>query len=158
MVGEAALEVIMAIEVGRPAPDFTLDGSQGPVTLSQYRGKNNVLLAFYPGDFTPVCTKELTCFVEDWSKFQGKDTVILGISSGSVDSKSKFAQSLGAQFPLLSDGEKRVAGLYDVSGFLGVARAYFIVDKQGVLRYKHVEALPFFKREDEELLGVLAEL
>ncbi|AGY57080.1 peroxiredoxin [Gloeobacter kilaueensis] len=148
----------MSVEVGQQAPDFSLDGSQGTVALSQYRGQKNVLLAFYPGDFTPVCTKELTCFVEDWSKFDNKDTVILGISTGSVDNKNKFAASLGAQFPLLSDSDKRVAALYGVSGFLGVARAYFIVDKQGIVRYKHVESIPIFKREDEELLGALAAL
>ncbi len=148
----------MGIEVGQQAPDFTLEGSQGTVTLSQYRGQKNVLLAFYPGDFTPVCTKELTCFVEDWSKFQNQATVILGLSGGGVEAKNKFAQSLKAPFPLLSDKDKKVAALYEVSGFLGVSRAYFIVDKQGIIRYKHVESLPFFKREDEELLGVLAGL
>lgn len=148
----------MSIEVGQQAPDFSLDGSQGKITLSQYRGQKNVLLAFYPGDFTPVCTKELACFVEDWSQFQSKDTVILGISSGSADSKSKFAQSLKAQFPLLSDSDKAVATAYGSSGFLGVSRAYFIVDKQGIVQYKHIESLPFFKREDAELLGALAKL
>jgi thioredoxin-dependent peroxiredoxin len=148
----------MGIEVGQQAPDFSLDGSQGKITLSQYRGQKNVLLAFYPGDFTPVCTKELACFVEDWSQFQSKDTVILGISSGSADSKSKFAQSLKAQFPLLSDSDKAVATAYGSSGFLGVSRAYFIVDKQGIVQYKHIESLPFFKREDAELLGALAKL
>jgi peroxiredoxin len=148
----------MTIEVGQQAPDFTLDGSQGKVTLSQYRGTNNVLIAFYPGDFTPVCTKEMTCFVEDWSQFQSKDAVILGISSGSVDSKNRFAQSLGAQFPLLSDTDKRVASQYGVSGLLGVGRAYFVVDKQGIVRYKHVEGLPLFKREDSELLAALSGL
>jgi peroxiredoxin len=148
----------MTIEIGQSAPDFTLDGSQGQIRLSQYRGQKNVLLAFYPGDFTPVCTKELTCFVEDWSQFQGKDTVILGISSGSADAKSRFAQSLKAQFPLLADSDKRVANTYGVSGFLGMARAYFIVDKQGIVRYRHVESLPFFKREDSELLAALTAL
>jgi thioredoxin-dependent peroxiredoxin len=148
----------MGIEVGQQAPNFSLDGSQGKIQLSQYQGQKNVLLAFYPGDFTPVCTKELECFVEDWSKFQNKDTVILGISSGSADSKSKFAQSLKAQFPLLSDSDKSVATSYGASGFLGVSRAYFIVDKQGIVQYKHIESLPFFKRDDEELLGALTKL
>lgn len=148
----------MALEVGQQAPDFTLEGSQGEITLSRYRGHKHVLLAFYPGDFTPVCTKEMACFVEDWSQFQGQDTVILGISSGSVEAKNRFAQQLGAQFPLLSDPDKRVATQYGVRGFLGVGRAYVIVDKQGIVRYKHVESLPIFKREDTELLAALSGL
>lgn len=148
----------MGVDVGQMAPDFTLSGSQGTTSLLQYRGKTNVLLAFYPGDFTPVCTNELSCFVKDWEKFQNQNTVILSVSSGNVESKNKFAQSLRAPFPMLSDGDKSIADLYGVSGFLGISRAYFIIDKQGVVRYKHVEALPFFKREDQELLSVLAGL
>jgi peroxiredoxin len=145
-------------EVGQTAPAFTLPSSQGTISLQDYRGKNNVLLAFYPGDFTPVCTKELTCFVEDWSQFQQQGAVILGISSGDVTSKSKFAQSLNAQFPLLSDATKEVAKSYGVSGFLGVGRAYFIIDRQGIIRYKHVESIPIFRRENTELLQALAGL
>ncbi len=150
----------MSIEVGQIAPDFSLPGSQGDIRLSDYRGQKNVLLAFYPGDFTPVCTQELTCFVEDWSQFQTADSVILGISSGTVEAKNKFAQQLQAQFPLLNDADKKVAQLYDVSALFGmvVSRAYVIVDKQGIVRYKHTEGIPIFKRENSELLKELKSL
>lgn len=145
----------MAVTVGKPAPDFTLPSDRGPITLSAYRGKTNVLLAFYPGDFTPVCTSEMRCFAQDWSEFRGLGCEILGISTDPVDKHREFARQLMLAFPLLSDSDRRVSRLYGVDSVLGTRRAYFVVDRAGTLRYEHVEFLPIFKREDAELLSVL---
>ncbi len=148
----------MTVKVGQPAPDFTLPSEQGEITLSRYQGKTHVLLAFYPGDFTPVCTSEMACFREDWSKFRETGTEILGISPDPLDKHGEFARKLKLEFPLLSDSQQTVSKLYGVSSLLGTARAYFIVDRQGIVQYKHVELLPLFKRENSELLAVLKRL
>ncbi|MEO0853132.1 MAG: peroxiredoxin, partial [Cyanobacteria bacterium J06648_11] len=140
---------------GKPAPDFTLPSDRDAITLSAYRGKTNVLLAFYPGDFTPVCTSEMRCFAQDWSQFRGLNCEILGISTDPIDKHQEFARQLMLEFPLLSDRDRQVSRLYGVDSVLGTRRAYFIVDRAGILRYEHVEFLPIFKREDEELLRVL---
>ncbi len=149
----------MAPEIGKPAPDFTLNSDRGEITLSRYQGKTSVLLAFYPGDFTPVCTLEMQCFAQDWSKFRELGAEILGINSDSVAKHGEFSQKLGLEFPLLCDPNKEVAKKYGVDDFLlGTKRAYFIVDINGILRYKHTEFLPFFKRDDVELLAELRKL
>ncbi|MGF1574347.1 MAG: peroxiredoxin [Cyanophyceae cyanobacterium] len=162
----------MSVEVGSLAPDFTLPSARpsqvseqatgrvesGSITLSAYRGKTNVLLAFYPGDFTPVCTSEMQCFADDWEQFRVLGCEILGISSDPISKHEEFASQLKLPFPLLSDGDKTISKQYGVDSFLGTQRAYFIIDLQGILRYKHVEWLPVFKRNDEELLNVLREL
>lgn len=161
----------MSVQIGSLAPDFTLPSvrpvpndpqtsgiESGSISLSAYRGKTNVLLAFYPGDFTPVCTSEMQCFADDWEQFRVLGCEILGISTDPVDKHQAFSQKLRLQFPLLSDTDKAVSKLYGVDSFLGTQRAYFIIDMQGILRYKHVEWLPIFKREDQDLLNVLREL
>ncbi|MEM6448386.1 MAG: peroxiredoxin family protein [Cyanobacteria bacterium J06642_2] len=145
----------MGVTLGKLAPDFTLPGDRGSITLSAYRGKTNVLLAFYPGDFTPVCTSEMQCFAQDWKEFRGLGCEILGISADPIDKHREFARQLRLEFPLLSDRDRRVSRLYGVDSVLGTRRAYFAVDREGVLRYQHVEFLPLFKRDDAELLSVL---
>ncbi len=152
----------MSVEVGSQAPDFTLPSVGGPkqlevtqITLSAYRGKTNVLLAFYPADFTPVCTSEMQCFADDWTVFRTMGCEILGISTDSIEKHQEFARSLKLEFPLLSDPEKTVTRLYGVDSLLGTRRAYFLIDIEGIIRYKHVEVLPFFKRENAELLEAL---
>ncbi|MFN3925917.1 MAG: peroxiredoxin [Pseudanabaenaceae cyanobacterium] len=149
----------MTAEVGELAPDFTLPSDRGDITLSRYRGKTNVVIAFYPGDFTPVCTSEMQCFADDWTKFRELGAEILGISTDPVEKHIEFSQKLGLQFPLLSDRNKEVSKKYGVADLLfGTKRAYFIVDMQGIIRYKHIEFLPVFKREDDELLMELRKL
>jgi peroxiredoxin len=149
----------MAPEIGKLAPDFTLPGDRGDITLSRYRGKTNVLLAFYPADFSPICTLEMECFAKDWTKFRELGTEILGISTDAVEKHADFSKKLGLEFPLLSDRNKEVAKKYGVDDLLmGIKRAYFIIDIQGILRYKHIEFLPVFKRDDTELLAELRKL
>jgi thioredoxin-dependent peroxiredoxin len=149
----------MSLQIGQLAPDFTLPSDRGDITLSRYQGKTNVLLAFYPADFSPLCTLEMQCFANDWAKFRELGTEILGISADPVDKHANFAKKLGLEFPLLSDRSKEVAKKYGADDLLlGMKRAYFIVDIHGILQYKHIEILPVFKRDDNELLTVLRNL
>lgn len=155
----------MSVAIGSPAPDFTLPcvGGLSPerestITLSAYRGKTYVLLAFYPGDFTPVCTSEMKGFVADWGEFRTLGCEVLGISPDPIERHRDFAKQLRIEFPLLSDSDKTVSRLYGVDSVLGPRRAYFIVDMEGIVRYQHVELLPIFKRDTEELIKVLRQL
>ncbi len=148
----------MTVEIGQKAPDFTLPSDRGDITLSRYQGKTNVLLAFYPGDFTPVCTSEMQCFADDWTKFRELGAEILGVSTDPIEKHIEFSKKLGLEFPLLSDRNKEVSQLYGVAGLFGSKRAYFIIDIHGIVNYKHIEFLPVFKREDSELLVALRKL
>ncbi|AFY68471.1 alkyl hydroperoxide reductase/ Thiol specific antioxidant/ Mal allergen [Thalassoporum mexicanum PCC 7367] len=148
----------MPAEIGTPAPDFTLPSDRGEITLSSYRGKTNVLLAFYPGDFSPVCTSEMQCFADDWTKFRELGAEILGISTDPIEKHIEFSKKLGLQFPLLSDRNREVSRQYGVAGLFGSKRAYFIIDIEGIVRFKYIEFLPVFKREDSELLVELRKL
>lgn len=126
----------MAISVGASAPDFSLkDQNQKDVKLSDFQGKKNVVLVFYPLDWSPVCTNEHTCFVNDMKRFEQLDAQVLGISVDSVWSHKAFAEKMKIQYPLLADFQPRGAvgdkfGVYlSDKGITG--RAIAIVDRQG---------------------------
>ncbi len=151
----------MGVEIGQKAPDFELFDQDGnKVRLSDFRFKANVILAFYCADFTPVCTKELCDFRDDYSKFQAKGAQVIGLSVQPQESKKRFAGKLDLNFPILADERKEVAKAYGVMGPLGFRnrRATFVIDKQGMVRYKDVEPVVFMRPSDEELLRVLDEL
>lgn len=128
----------MAIGPGDAAPNFTLPGTGGRnYSLSDYAGQP-VVLVFYPGDDTPVCTKQLNCYNSELSQFTDLDAVVLGISAQDVASHEKFADKHGFGFPLLADVEKSVCAAYGVLGPLGfVRRSVFVVDRTGTIRYGH---------------------
>ena len=136
----------MSLAVGQTAPDFTLkDQSQKDVKLSDYRGKN-VVIVFYPLDWSPVCTNEHACFVNDMKKFESLNAQIVGLSVDSVWSHKAWADKLGVSYPLLADFHPRGAvadkfGVYLADkGITG--RAIAIVDKQGKLAwFKQYEIL-----------------
>lgn len=131
----------MAIpKVGDVAPDFTLPATiEESVTLSQYRGRKNVVLAFYPFDWSPVCSLQLPGLQENLHEFEQLSAQVLGISIDSRHSHKAFAEHLGLEFPLLSDFNKTVCQAYGVLREGGFAeRALFVVDRQGVIRYAHV--------------------
>jgi len=151
----------MPIEVGQKAPDFKLkDQSQKEISLQDYRG-NNVVLAFYPLDFSPVCSKEHACFHDDFSQFKGVDAQILGISVDSAWAHKAFAEKLGIEYPLLADfhpkgDTARKYGLYlEDKGITN--RATVIIDKEGVVRYVKVYDIPQ-QRTNQELIDVLQNL
>lgn len=126
------------LAVGERAPDFTLPGTGGRTySLSEFRGRP-VVLVFYPGDDTPVCTRQLNTYNDDISEFEGAGAQVLGISSQSVESHEQFAARHGFTFPLLADVDKQVAAAYGTLGPLGFPRrSVFVVDGSGVIRYAH---------------------
>jgi peroxiredoxin len=139
--------------VGTQAPDFTLASTSGKsVTLSSMRGKN-VLLAFFPLAFTSTCTAELCDMRDDWDQFAGAETIVLPISVDSTASLTEFKAKYSMKSDLLSDFRREVSRLYGVlieDRFFST-RAYFLIDRDGVIRWEHVEANPSHKRSNEEL-------
>ncbi len=128
---------------GQIAPDFTLPTIGGKtVSLSDFKGKQSLVLYFYPKDDTPGCTKEACFFRDLQSEFEDAGAAILGVSVDSVRSHEKFAAKHNLLFPILSDEDKRVVTAYGVwkeksmygKTFLGTERATFLIDKQGTIR------------------------
>ncbi len=147
--------------IGQPAPDFTLPSTAGKdVALSSFRGKENVLVAFFPAAFTGVCTAELCSFSEDYSQFQAAGTHVLPVSVDNVPALGAFKEKEKMTVDLLSDFFRATARKYGVlDEAKGIAkRAYFLVDKKGVLRWSHVEAEFGHRREDAELLEQIRKL
>jgi len=128
----------VSVGVGDRAPDFTLVGSGGAShSLADYRG-HPVVVVFYPGDDTPVCTKQLNSYNNDLEQFEQVGAQILAISAQDVASHDKFTGKYGFKFPLLADPDKAVAGLYGTLGPLGFPRrSVFVIDGEGVIRYAH---------------------
>ena len=148
----------MPIKVGERTPDFVLKGGDGKeYKLSDYKGKN-VLLAFYPADFSPVCSQEHACFINDLKRFESLNAVIFGISVDNVWSHKAFAEKLKLTYPLLSDFNPKgeVASRYGLYlGDLGITnRATVIIDKQGIVQYVKVYDIPQ-ARDNEELIEQL---
>lgn len=127
------------VKVGQAAPAFELAGTGSRnYRLSDYAGRE-LILAFYPGDFTPVCTKQFCSYRDDGDRIEALGVEMLGISPQSVDSHERFATEHGLKVPLLSDPDKRVARSYGVVGPGGfIRRAVFLVDGEGIVRYRHV--------------------
>ena len=147
----------MALEIGDVAPDFTLAGTDAQdYTLSSYRG-HHVVLAFYPGDNSPVCTMQLNSYTRDHEEFDGLDAQVLGLSPQGVDSHEKFsARQGGFAFPLLADSDKAVGKLYGVLGPLGFyRRSVFVVDPGGTIIYAHRSATGMTFKKSPELLDAI---
>ena len=143
------------ISVNDRAPDFELPGDDGEeFRLSQHLGQR-LLLVFYPGDNTPVCTAQLCDYRDGIEEFAKLGVTIVGISSDDIDSHRKFRDKHDLPFILLSDTEYTVAKRYGCKGALGVKRAVFLLDEQGIIRHAHVEALSLFRRKADELLAVI---
>jgi len=150
----------MELKVGDSAPDFELEDQNGKkVKLSQFRGKKNVFLAFFPFAFSPVCTNELGELKEKEDSILKLDTQILAASIDSTWTQKAFAKELKVRFPLLSDfGRKTSAlygSLYEDKGF--AKRTIFVVDKQGKIAYKR-EYEPAQQPDIEEALAVIKKL
>ena len=145
------------IEIGDPAPDFDLEATgRRPVRLAQLRGRW-VVLAFYPGDFTPVCTRQFCSYRDAADRLDELDAVVLGISPQSVGSHERFTAEHGLTVPLLADQAHVTARAYGVVGPGGlVRRSIFIVDPGGYVRYRHVALLGLRYRDVAHLAGALA--
>ncbi|MBU6227332.1 MAG: peroxiredoxin [Acidobacteria bacterium] len=146
----------MSVAVGDKAPDFSLPGTGGrSYSLSQYAGQT-VVLVFYPGDDTPVCTKQLNCYNNELAQFTDVGAQVLAVSAQDMASHERFATKHGFQFPLLSDTDKAVAGLYGTLGPLGFPRrSVFVIDSRGIVRYAHRAIAGLTFRPVEELVGAI---
>jgi len=144
------------VNVGDKAPDFTVKDQNGnDFTLSSLQGKK-VLLAFFPFAFSPVCDDELCGFQGDLSQFTDKGVEVLSISVDSHWTQKAFAAKTGAVFPLLSDFDKKVAQSFGVLRDGGFAeRAYFVIDEEGVIQFKHIMDNPGTKLDNEEVFKAL---
>lgn len=146
---------------GERAPDFALQSTSGQtVALSSFAGEKHVLLAFFPLAFTSTCTTELSAFTDDFDQFTGHDVVVLPISVDSVPTLSEFKRKHDMRVDLLSDFKREASRAYGTlwqDAFFS-NRAYFLVDKGGVVRWAHVEAKPGQRRENHEILEQIATL
>ena len=144
-------------QVGTPAPDFTLpDGNGASWKLSDQRGKVVVLL-FYPGDETPICTRQMCSVRDRWEDYAATGAEVVGISADSVESHQKFAANHELPLRLLSDGDQRVANLYGARSLIPgkVARSVFVIDAQGTIRHRKVQPLGLFRPKDDEVLAAI---
>jgi peroxiredoxin Q/BCP len=153
-------------QIGLAAPDFTLAGVQvtdgsaehGEFTLSALRGAP-VVLAFYPGDNTSVCTKQLCSYTSGLESFTGLGATVWGISPQDVDSHEGFARKFDLGFPLLADTELAVARQYGIGlGSSNLRRSVFVVDAAGVLRWKHVTLVGLTFPKTETIVAQLRAL
>ena len=139
---------------GERAPDFTLPSTSGEdVTLRDFRGERAVLLAFFPLAFTSTCTTELCAFSEDFDQFERAGVAVLPISVDSVPTLKEFKSKYGMHADLLSDFKRDVSRAYGVlnEDRFYSNRAYFLVDREGTVRWSHVEEKPGMRRENAEV-------
>ena len=152
----------MTVDVGAEAPDFELRDQHGkPVRLSDFRGGKQVVLVFFPFAFTSVCTGEMCALRDDLPSFQNDDVQVLAVSCDTMFTQRVYAEREGLRFPVLSDfwPHGAVASTYGVfDDAHGCAlRGTFIIDGEGIVRWKVVHAIPD-ARDQSEYLKVLAEL
>ena len=133
------------LKEGDQAPDFTLPDDEGqPFRLKEALQESNVILYFYPRDFTPGCEAEAQGFRDEAKMFLGLDAVVVGISTGTVRSKAEFKKRFGLNFRLVADEQKVVCGLYGAMGLLGITpkRVTFVIARDGTIKRVHEGVLP----------------
>jgi peroxiredoxin Q/BCP len=162
------------VDVGDAAPDFELPGTESKsFRLSEHRGRN-VVLAFYPGDATTVCTKQFCSYRDNADKLDGLNAEVVGISPQSVDSHERWVEEQELNVPLLADEDLTVSKSYGVTGWLGplarftelkeapggryVQRAIFVIDAEGIVRYRHVSRTGSTYQSVEDIERALAGL
>ena len=142
-------------QVGEEAPDFELPGTNGTFRLSDHRGERVVLL-FYPGDNTMVCTKQFCSYRDRTDEFAALNATVVGISSQDLASHQAFMAKHGLTVPLLADVDKQVAKSYDAfSPRLGVKRAVIVIDEGGIVRHRHDHRLGLDYQSVDELKAAL---
>ncbi len=162
------------VEVGDTAPDFELPGTGGATfKLSDHRGEN-VVLAFYPGDATTVCTAQFCSYRDNSERLDQLDAEVVGISPQSVDSHERWTRERELNLPLLADEDLAVAKRYGVTGWLGplarftelkdvpdgryVMRSIFVIDGEGIVRYRHISRTGVRYQKVEDLEQAVAAL
>lgn len=162
MATDVSLTETPTLKVGDEAPDFTLRSAGGETfTLSELRGKKNVVLAFFPAAFSATCSAQMPSYEAELERFQSYDTEVVGISMDGIASLRAWAKQIGVTFPLLSDfyPQGRVVDAYGVRHPAGVPeRALFIVDKQGIIHWIHVHRPMGEVPDAEEMFEILRKL
>ncbi len=139
------------------APEFSLPDSEGKeVTLTDFKG-NKLLIVFYPGDETMVCTKQLCSYSSGFEEFQKLGIAIVGINMDSIESHKKFKEKYKLAFPLLSDPDGIICAKYDAKGLLGVKRSTYLVDENQNIVFEN-EVLPLFYKDKDDIMGAIQKL
>ena len=156
----------MAVEIGQTGPDFNLyDTDRQQRSVSEFKGQN-VVLAFFPGAFTGVCTTEMCTFRDRSDRFNALNAQVLGISVDAPASQKAFSDHNNLSFPLLSDYSRQVVNQYGVAlpnfggmeGYVAAQRAVFVLDKEGVVRYKWVAPTPGVEPNYDEVIQAVDQL
>src|SRR3982751_705454 len=145
------------VAVNSPAPDFTLpDANGGSWHLADHRGKVVVLL-FYPGDETPICTKQLCSVRDRWEDYSATGAVVVGISTNSVESHKSFAENHNLPLTLLADAGRKVIEAYDVESWLPnrTARSVVVIDPQGVVSFREVHRIGLIRPKDDTIIEAI---
>ena len=145
------------MKIGEDAPDFTLkDGDGNDWKLSDQSGKAVVLL-FYPGDNTPVCTKQLCSVRDNWADYAATGAEVVGISTDSAASHKDFAAEHNLPLTLLADESGAVVEKYNVKSWLPgrAARAVVVIDKAGKIRHHQIQTLSLFRPKDDDVLAAI---
>jgi peroxiredoxin Q/BCP len=145
------------VRIGTAAPDITLPDSNGKQwRLSDQRGKVVVLL-FYPGDETPICTRQMCSVRDRWEDYLATGAEVVGISTDSIESHKKFAEHHDLPLRLLSDTDGQASNLYSARSLIPgkVARSVFVIDAQGILRYSDVRPLGLFRPKDDTTIEAI---
>ena len=145
------------MRIGEQAPSFILkDGDGQPWTLNDHLGRTVVLL-FYPGDNTPVCTAQLCSVRDHWSEYEATGAEVVGISTDSVESHKGFAEKNRLPLRLLSDADRKVSAMYDMKSWLPgrSARGVVVIDKEGKVAYHKAQPISLFKPADEDVLAAI---
>ncbi len=148
----------MGVQLDDAAPDFSLEDADGePFRLSDHLG-TRMLLVFYPGDDTPVCTRQLCDYRDGIDSFRDLGVEVVGISSDDAESHRRFRDKHQLPFTLLSDPDLEVAERYGCKALIGMKRGVFLLDEKQIVRYRHVEAVALFRRRREELIEAIRAL
>lgn len=145
------------MKIGIEAPNFSLkDDNSNEWTLSDHLGQTVVLL-FYPGDNTPVCTAQMCSVRDNWSEYQATGAEVVGISTDSVESHKRFAEKNELPLKLLADTGGKVSAMYGMKSWIPgrSARGVVVIDKEGKIAYHKVQALSIFKPADEDVLAAI---
>jgi peroxiredoxin Q/BCP len=143
--------------LGSQAPDFTLpDGDGNQWRLSDHRGKVVVLL-FYPGDETPVCTRQMCSVRDNWEDYTATGAEVVGLSTNTVASHKDFADHHNLPLRLLADVDRKVADAYGANSLIPgkVARSVFVIDGNGAIRHRDVRPLGLFRPKDDEIINAI---
>jgi len=146
-----------AAQEGHPGPDFVLrDGAGAQWRLSDHLGKVVVLL-FYPGDETPICTRQMCSVRDRWEDYAATGAEVVGLSTNTVDSHKNFAERHDLPLRLLADVDRQVADLYGAQSLIPgkVARSVFVIDANGIIRHRDVRPLGLFRPKDDDIIAAI---